>query len=233
MISDPPRTRQDALRALTRFDGGAIANAVESFDVRLRNEGFTDGSVRALFPELPPVAGHAVTARIRCSTPPPVGHDYLDRTDWWSYIITVPAPRIVIVEDVDERPGLGAFIGHVHAQVLSALGCVGYASNGSVRDLASVRASGFPLFAGCVSPSHAFVHIVDFGEPATIGGLKISSGDIVYADAHGLVTIPPAILADLPAAAERLLLEEQRIIDFCRSSSFSIDGLRTLVRPPA
>jgi regulator of RNase E activity RraA len=233
MIAEDIAARRRALEALRRFEGSAIANAIETFDVRLRNEGFTDGTIRALFPEMPPVAAHAVTARIRCSTPPPVGHSYLDRTDWWNYIVTVAPPRIVVVEDVDDHPGLGAFIGHVHAQILCALDCVAYVTNGSVRDLGQVRSAGLQLFAGRVSPSHAFVHIVDFGEPATVGGLKVSSGDIVYGDVHGLITIPPTILDELPGAVARLLAHDQRIIDFCRSSAFSLDGLRTLVRPPA
>src|SRR5689334_15675528 len=119
--------------AFRQLDVCAVSNAIETFDVRLRNEGFMDGSIRAMFPELPPVIGHAVTARIRCSTPPPVGHHYHDRTDWWNYILTLPPPRIVVVEDVDEsQPGLGAFNGHVHSKILQALGCVGYLTNGSV-----------------------------------------------------------------------------------------------------
>src|SRR6185295_18982900 len=161
----------ELVEAFRQLDACAVSNAIEAFDLRLRNEGFMNRNIRALFPELPPVIGHAVTARIRCSTPPPVGHHYHDRTDWWSYILTVPPPRIVVVEDVDERPGFGAFVGHVHAQVLRALGCVGVVTNGSVRDLAAVRRMGFPLFAGGFSVSHAFIHIVVFAEPVQIGGL--------------------------------------------------------------
>lgn len=231
MIAEESQARREAREALRRFEGGAIANAIETFDVRLRNEGFTDGSIRSFFPELPPVTGYAVTARIRCSTPPPVGHAYVDRTDWWSYILSVPAPRIVVVEDVDERTGLGAFIGHVHAQILCALGCVAYVSNGSVRDVFAVRASGLQLFAGGVSPSHAFVHIVDFGQPARVAGLTVNSGDMLFGDRHGLLTIPPSILDDLPRAAADVLAQDQRVIDFCRSTAFSLDGLRTAVRP--
>src|SRR5882724_1236707 len=109
--------------ALRRLDGCTIANAIERFDVRLRNEGFTDGRIRCLFERLAPVLGHAVTARIRSSTPPPVGHNYLDRTDWWTHINTVPAPRIVVVQDVDDTVGRGALVGEVHANILRALNC--------------------------------------------------------------------------------------------------------------
>src|SRR5207253_2449040 len=153
---------------------------IETFDRRLRNEGFADPTIRCLFDEMPPVIGYAVTARIRCSTPPPVGHSYFDRTDWWNYIVSVPAPRFVVVEDADDRPGTGAFVGEVHAHILRALDCVGYATSGSVRDLGAVRTTGFPIFAPFVTVSHAYAHIVDFGQPVVLGGLKLASGDIVY-----------------------------------------------------
>src|SRR2546430_16157309 len=122
-----PILTRELVEVFRRLDACAVSNAIETFEARLRNEGFADGRIRALFDELPPVIGHAVTARIRCSTPPPVGHSYHDRTDWWTYILTVPPPRMVVVEDIDERPGMGAFIGHIHAHILQALDCVAYA----------------------------------------------------------------------------------------------------------
>jgi regulator of RNase E activity RraA len=216
--------------ALRQLDSCAVTNAIETFDARLRNEGFMDDSVRARFTDLPPVVGHAVTARIRCSTPPPVGHSYHDRTDWWTYILTVPAPRIVVVEDVDERAGLGAFIGGVHAQILQALGCVAYATNGGVRDLDAVRQIGFQFFSGHTSVSHAFVHLVDFDRPVTVGGLHVETGDILHGDRHGLVSIPPPIAAEIPARAAAMLEREQRVLELCQSPAFSLDTLRTLMR---
>jgi 4-hydroxy-4-methyl-2-oxoglutarate aldolase len=224
------RVTAERLEALRQFDSCTISNAIETFDVRLRNEGFADGAIRCVFNDLPPVIGHAVTARVRCSAPPPVGHSYYDRTDWWTHILTVPAPRIVVVEDVDEHAGMGAFIGFVHANILQALGCVAYATNGSVRDLPSVRRIGFQFFATSVSVSHAFVHLVDFAQPVTVGGLRVESGDIVYGDGHGLLTIPPAIVGDIPLVAARMLEQEQRVIELCQSPDFSLERLQTLVR---
>jgi regulator of RNase E activity RraA len=217
------------IESLRQLDACRVANAIEAFDCRLRNEGFANGTVRALFPELPPAVGHAVTARIRGAAPPPVGHAYRDRTDWWSYILTVPPPRFVVVEDVDERPGLGAFVGHVHAQVLRALGCVGVVTNGSVRDLPAVRGMGFPLFAAGVSVSHAYIHILDFAEPVQIGGLTIASSDIVYADAHGVLTVPPEIVAEVPQMAQRMNEHERRVVELCQSADFTLDRLRAAV----
>jgi 4-hydroxy-4-methyl-2-oxoglutarate aldolase len=213
-----------------RFDGPSVSNAIETFELRLRNEGFADGRVRCMFPDQPAVIGHAVTARIRCSAPPPVGHSYHDRTDWWSYIVSVPAPRIVVVQDVDSQHGLGAFVGDVHAEILSALGCVAYATNGSVRDLDEVRSLGFQFFAAGIAISHAFAHIVDFGQPVEVGGLAVASGDLLFGDGNGLLSVPPAIVEQIPDVIDRIQTKEAHVIAFCRSPQFSIDGLRTLVR---
>jgi 4-hydroxy-4-methyl-2-oxoglutarate aldolase len=219
------------LGALCALDGAAIANAIETFGVRLRNEGFADSSIRTLFPDLPPAAGYAVTARIRCSTPPPVGYQYTDRTDWWQYILSVPAPRFVVVEDVDASPGLGGFVGELHATILSALDCAGYATNGSVRDADAVRARvGLPMFASGVAVSHAFAHVVEFGEPVQIGGLRIGSGDLLFGDAHGVQSVPPQLVERIPEAVARMMAHERKIIALCRSPQFSIDALTRLVR---
>ncbi|MBI3401302.1 MAG: RraA family protein [Acidobacteria bacterium] len=215
--------------ALSRLDGCAVANAIETFDVRLRNEGFTDGRIRCLFERQPPVIGHAVTARIRSSTPPPVGHNYVDRTDWWTYIGTVPAPRIVVVQDVDDCAGRGALVGEVHAHILRALHCQAYATNGAVRDLEGVSRAGLQLFAGSISVSHAYVHIVDFGCPVEVAGLTVQSGDLLFGDCHGLQSIPPAIASEIPRVAHEMQAREQRVIDFCKSAEFSIDGLRAII----
>jgi regulator of RNase E activity RraA len=217
------------IERLGRLDSCAVSNAIETFDVRLRNEGFTDGRVRCLFDDLPTIVGHAVTARIRSSAPPPVGHTYADRTDWWNYILTIPAPRVVVVEDIDDRRGLGAFLGGVHANVLRALDCVAYVTNGVARDLPEVRAAGLQVFASGTTPSHAFVHIVDFGRPAEVAGLRVSSGDALLGDRHGLVALPVERMADIPAAVASMRARERRIIEYCRSEGFKLSHLRTIV----
>ena len=221
---------QAALQVLQRLNGADVANAIETFEVRLRNEGYADGSIRSVTPALPAAVGYAVTARIRSSSPPPIGNQYIDRTDWWNYVVQVPAPRFVVVQDVDERRGLGAFLGEVHANVLRALGCVAYATDGAVRDVAAVADLGFHLFASCASVSHAFAHIVDFGEPITLGGLVINSGELLFGDANGLQTIPSTIVDRLPEMVAEVTRKDEEVIRFCRSREFSVDALRTLLR---
>ncbi|HEY6272972.1 MAG TPA: RraA family protein [Terriglobales bacterium] len=217
----------DALRGL---DTCTVSNATEAFGVRLRNTGFADASVRCMFEDLPPMVGYAVTARLRSGSPPMQGGSYHDRTDWWQYVLQAPLPRVIVLEDVDEKPGVGAFVGDVHAAILRALGCVGYVTNGAVRELPGVRKMGVHLFAGKVAVSHAYAHIFDFGSPIEIGGLQVHAGDLLHGDRHGLLTVPRLVAADVPAAAEKQRRAEETIIAFCESGNFSLEKLREVIQ---
>lgn len=212
----------DKIRAL---DTCTVSNAIERLKVRLRNEGFISGAARCRFPNLAPMVGYAVTGRIRSSSPPMSGRCYYDRMDFWNYMTTIPSPRVLVLQDVDHAPGFGAFVGEIHATICQALQCIGYVSNGSVRDLPSVKALGFHLFSGSIAVSHAYAHLVDFGEPVEIGGLKISPGDLLQGDRHGVQIIPADYIAEIAEEAARLQCAERELIDFCRSSRFSLAGL--------
>jgi len=101
------------------------------------------------------MVGYAATARLRSGEPPIVGGTYRDQADCWNSILEVPPPRILVLEDMDDPPGRGAFVGDMHAAILKSLGCVGYVTNGAVRELPAVRTMGLQLFAGSVAVSHA------------------------------------------------------------------------------
>lgn len=219
----------DQIEALRRIDACSLANAIESFGVRLRNEGFADGSIRCLFPRLRPVVGHAVTLKIRGANPPTGASTYIESTDWWDYVLSVPEPRVVVVQDVGSKPGLGAFLGEVHANILRALGCVGAATNGSVRDLPAIEKLGLQFFAGTLSVSHSYVHIVETGTPAEVGGLTVNSGDIIHGDLHGIQTVPSALVDRIPAVAAAIAERERSIISQCRAQDASLETLRAAV----
>ena len=216
----------EQLEELRRIDACTLANAIETFHERLRNEGFVDHTVSCLFPKLPPMIGYAATIRIRGSAPPTAAGLYAERTDWWDYILSLPAPRIVIVQDVATKAGLGSLLGAVQVNILRALGCVGAVTNGSVRDIPAIETLGFPIFAGGLSVSHAYIHIVEFGTPVEIGGLKIASGDLVHGDLHGVQTIPGEIAAKIPPVAGQIISRQKQLIELCQSPDFSPEKLR-------
>jgi len=154
----------------------------------------------------------------------------VDRTDWWNSILEVPPPRIVVLEDLDKPPGVGAFLGDMHAAILRALGCVGYVTDGAVRELPQIKDLGMQLFAGSVAVSHAYAHIFDFGSKVKVGGLEVRPGELLHGDRHGLLTVPKEIAAEIPAAVSRLKQDEKRVIDFCSSREFSVDRLRRVLK---
>src|SRR5665213_1243868 len=128
------RISPELLAFLHRTDTCTISNAIETFEVRMRNEGYIHRDAHCMTPGLPPVAGYAVTGRMRADTPPISGLCYYQRTDWWSYVADMPGPKILVIEEVDEDPSAGALFGEIHAQIGRALGCTGYVTNGTVRD---------------------------------------------------------------------------------------------------
>ena len=224
----PPLTPEQ-LEALRRLDACTLANAIETFHERLRNEGFMDHTIRCLFPSLQPMTGYAATVKIRGSAPPTTAGVYPDRTDWWDHIASVPAPRIVVIQDVASRPGMGALVGEVHMNILRALNCAGVVTNGSVRSLPAAERAGFHLFSGSVSVSHAYVHIIEVGKPVEIGGLKIQSGDLLHGDLHGVQSIPLGIAAQIPPIAARISARKRELIALCQSPDSSLEELRATI----
>ena len=216
----------DALRKIT---SPSVANAVETFKVRPREEGNVSSEIRALFPQLPPMVGYAVTALIRSERGPIEGHR-ASVFGWWDYVLSIPAPRVIVVHDLDDPRGQGAQWGEVQANIHKALGCVGVVTDGSVRDLEEVRGLGFQFCAAHVSVSHANVHMVDFGIPVKVGGLWIKPGELIHGDQHGVVTIPHEIAAQIPEAIAKVEADERRIISVCQSPDFTAEKLKAVYK---
>jgi 4-hydroxy-4-methyl-2-oxoglutarate aldolase len=209
------------LRGILQFDTCTIANAIEKMGVRLRNQGFTRPGLRPMTACFPRSLGYAATCKVRSADPPMSGRSYVERTDWWGDIERLPAPRIAVIQDLDAESNPGSCVGEVHAAILKAFGCAGVVTDGLVRDLPGVRRLRLPMFARGVSVSHSYAHMVGFGCAVEIFGLEIQSGDLLYADCHGAISIPPGIVRDLPGIASQIHEKERRIVDVCQSADFS------------
>ena len=97
-----------------------------------------------------------------------------------------------------------------------ALGCLGTVANGSIRDIASV-AEGFQMLAGSIAPSHAYVHIVEFGLSVNVHGMEVQSGALIHADRHGAVVVPVENIDAMAAALDGLMKREASIIAAARA----------------
>ncbi len=214
--------KMEELEAIRKWPTCAIANAIELFNIRPRNEGFMLPNIQCMYPDLGAMIGYAVTAVITAESPE---GRRVQPLDWWKEILKVPEPRVVVIHDVD-RPVLGSLWGEVNANIHKALGCVGAVTDGSVRDKSEVKETGFHFFASSLGVSHAYVHLVDVGVPVRVGGLVVKPGDLIMGDLHGVLSIPLEIAKDVPAAAQLVEDWERPIINFCKSETFTIDGLK-------
>ena len=224
----PPPLNDEQLGALAAWPSPAIANAIETFDVRSRAAGFMAPDIVCRFPDLPPIVGYAATAKIRADIPPADDPDTQSALEWQAFIETVPAPRIIVIQDFNQPP-LGSFWGEVNGNIHKALGAIGLITDGGVRDLDEVEELGFQFLSREILVSHAHVHLVEFGHPVTVGGLTVHPGDLLHADKHGVIQIPHDIAADVAGAAQAVEDRERIIIDYCQSDSFTREGLAKLM----
>lgn len=215
------------LQRLAQWDTPTICNALEIVVPERRGFGFTTEPLVPLDPGLPPMVGHARTATIRAAMPPAetAEESAARREAYYEYVAQEPVPAIVVIQDIDARPGIGAFWGEVQTNIHKGLGIAGCVTNGSFRDVTD-SAPGFNLLGGEIGPSHAHVHVVDIGCQVTIYGLTVTHDDIVHADRHGAVMIPAAAVREIPAAVDLIARREAKILEAARSPGFNVEKLK-------
>lgn len=213
------------LLKLQQWDTPTICNGLELINPDHRNHGFTIDPFVCLNPTQTPLIGYAKTATIRARTPSTHADYKTLRLNYYQYIASAAAPSIVVIQDLDDKPGIGAFWGEVNTSIHLGLGVAGCVTNGSMRDLPDA-APGFQLLAGNVGPSHAHVHVNSFAEPVTVHDMSVKDGDIIHMDQHGAVVVPPDAVTELPGAIAKIARKEAIIIGAARSEGFNFDKLK-------
>ena len=214
---------------LRSIDTPTVCNLIEIVAPERRGAGYTAVHLHCPFPDLPPMVGFAKTVTIRARDPVS-GPSYMQkRMDYLDYVAAEPRPSVVLIEDLDEPPGYGAFWGEVQTNVHKALGCLGTVTNGSIRDIPAV-ALDFQMLAGSVAPSHAYVHVEEFGAAVTIHGMAAQSGDLIHADRHGAVVVPTDKIDAMQKALDGLMKQEARIIQAARTPGATVESIKAAIR---
>src|SRR5215813_9390405 len=203
------------LSRLTQFDTPTIGNTIELFEVRPRNEGYMDGRIRACFPEMPPIAGYAATATMRCAFPKREGDVYGSLDEQVARFGELPGTPIVVYQDLDD-PCVAATFGEIMCSTYQAFGAVGLITSGAARDLDQVRRIGFPAFSNGAICSHGYSHIVDLHRAVRVGGLTVQAGDLLHADANGVTTIPMEIASEVADVAAEYCAAEAIVLDYLK-----------------
>ena len=224
-----PAAQLDFLRSI---DTPTVCNLIEMVAPERRGHFYTVKHLHCPFPDLPPMLGFAKTVTIRAKDQVPLSEGgYMQkRLDYLDYVAAEPRPSVVLIEDLDgEHAGYGAFWGEVQSNVHKALGCLGTVTNGSVRDIPMIPA-GFQMLAGSIAPSHAYVHVVDFGVAVNIHGMAVESGDLIHADRHGAVVVPADKIAAMQPALDRINAREKAIIGAARAENASVEAIKAAMR---
>lgn len=88
-------------------------------------------------------------------------------------------------------------------------GLAGLVTDGPVRDVEGIFEVGLPVFCTGINPdSPSGLGPGSVGQPVTIGGAMVESGDIVIADVNGVVIVPQAKLAMLVDKLEEVRAAE-------------------------
>lgn len=225
-MPERPFTRDD-LETLRGWDTPTICNGLEVIVPERRAIGFTTEPMVAADRTLKPIVGLARTGTIRAKEAP--RDPPADRADWYAYVEDADMPTVVVLQDLDDPPGYGAFWGEVHSAVHKALGAEGCVTNGSFRDC-DMLAHGFQIVGGRIGPSHAHVHLAHYGDPVRVFGMDAAHDDVVHADLHGAVVIPADCVRRLPEAIALVARRERLILDLCASRDFSAAKLREVLQ---
>lgn len=218
----------DALVSLLRsVDTPTVCNAIEVAQGKRGFNGFTRGTVQCSAPESGAIVGFARTAKIAAIDPPTEDPDVIRarRMAYYQHMSEGPFPSLAVVEDLDGDDAIGAFWGEINTTIHKGFGLEGALTNGVMRDLGDLP-SGFSVIAGSIGPSHAFVNVKEVGTGATIFGLRVKECDLVHADRHGALVIPPEVIPDLEAAIQKLLDTENLILEPARQEGFDFERFK-------
>jgi regulator of RNase E activity RraA len=222
------------LEQLRQFDTPTICNGLEEVAGRRTASGFTTEPLVAADPTLPPIVGYARTATIRAVAPSaqPAASQSDLRLAYYEYVASAPGPTIAVIQDLDHRPGVGAFWGEVQSNIHKALGLAGALTDGSFRDLDAL-APDFQILGGKIGPSHAHVHLEAIDVGVNIFGMTVRPGDLIHGDHHGAVVIPAEAAPRLLEAIDTLTRREAVILEACQRPDFTLETLRQAIADSA
>lgn len=215
---------ETTLAALAEFDTPTVCNVIELWNIRPRNTGYMNHSIRACFPQMPPMVGYACTSTFRSMAPPRAGDVYSGMDKQVAAFDDLPGPPVVVFQDLDE-PTASATFGEVMCTTYQAFGAKGLITSGTGRDLDQVEALGFPCFTAGTTCAHGYCHILSVNVPVTVGGLAIFPGDLLHGDRNGVSTIPRDVASEVPEACKELMAAEEIVLSYVKGGDVTPSGL--------
>lgn len=216
----------ELLAFLRKVDTPTVCNAIEVAQGARGFSRFTKGTMQHSRPGDPPIVGFARTAKIAGATPAKEDPAVIRarRLEYFRSMSEGPRPSVSIIEDIDFPECVAGWWGEIHVAVHKGLGLAGAVTNGVMRDLDAMD-DGFPVLAGSIGPSHAFVHVLEIATPVNIFGLCVEQGELIHADRHGALVIPHDVVPEMGAAIKAVIANEAIVLGPAREPGFDIGKL--------
>ena len=222
-MPDIPALSPETFAELAKYDTPTVCNVIELWNIRPRNTGFMNDSIRSCFPKLPPMVGYAVTSTFRSNAPPRGSDVYSGMAQQVEAFAELPGPPVIVYQDIDE-PTVSATFGEVMCTTYKAFGAVGLITSGAGRDLDQVEAIDFPCFTNGTICAHGYCHTLSVNTPVTVGGITVYPGDLLHGDVNGVSTIPHEIASEVPGACKELMDAEQIVLDYLKTDGITPAG---------
>jgi len=154
-------------------------------------------------------AGYAFTARGRPHSGSPRERDQTLKR-FLAMLGAAPIDSVLVLAAHDN---VAAHFGELSAEWFRARKVRGAVIDGATRDTASIVRMGFPTFVRYRTPQDSVPRwrVADWGQPVTIGGVRVSLGDLIVGDADGVVVIPRRVAHEVLGRCEKLVGTENRV----------------------
>jgi len=204
-----PSTTAEADSLLGRFRHVEVASLSDAAEQILGRRIYMSHRMQAIFPAK--FAGYAVTVLLKKDEG---NKDPNALTGMMAAIDGGEKDSVYVmtVEGGADIAGMGGLMG----TTMYSRGFVGAVVDGGVRDIAQLRRIGFPVYALGPVPSTSVGHYKFGGAniPLECDGVQVQPGDIVAADADGVVVVPRAKAAEILALAEQMDFKEHSMYPF-------------------
>jgi 4-hydroxy-4-methyl-2-oxoglutarate aldolase len=130
----------------------------------------------------------------------------------------VPAHHVAVYQTNDRT---SAHLGELSVTSLATRGCAGAVIDGGCRDVGAILSEGLPVFSRYVTPQDCVPRweLLGHSRQITAGGVRMSPGDWIVADADGIVAIPRALCEEVLAEAEAVVATENKVRDAVRDGT--------------
>jgi 4-hydroxy-4-methyl-2-oxoglutarate aldolase len=113
-------------------------------------------------------------------------------------------PTLLVAKAVGSRPNHECILGDGMAKELYAVGCVGIVTDGGVRDVEGLLTVPFSAHSRGRTIHHTPVRVVSIDRPVEIGGITVSTGEVIHANIGGVIKLNRDYLARLVRAAPQM-----------------------------